>query len=462
MVLRWIEDILVDGAPVPITRRYKPEYANASMIGTPIRADQLLSIKPRISSSKKEESDSEEDEYAIGAPKSTKSVKRASSSAGVIKQPKASDTLLSPTIGPKKKPSVHPINSSSGTAKFTTPRKIITPEKVHSAEAKNKRQRNSLGDVDSTDEFEQLASPLKRPKLQKEPEEEERAHKTPKKPRPTSGAYRVNLHAPVRVYLAQATNSQREHYRKLTNGINGLTILDDVTQATHVVYFNPPDSVESKISLSALFAIACGLWILKESWLEQLIEKQIFIAPERHELKSLPGCRASRLAHAQRRQYLDQQGLSETQADDDGDENLPRLIFSDLTFNLDRYKASVSADQFSKVKAMISSCGGKIGTDLTSDIWLVGDADRKSLNVRFSPQDDTPNEEDEIRIKNPTFRKRVFSHALTHRRMPIWALKFDYIRDCLIHWQMLDMDEYDSPLSETFALAEKRKEKKRD
>jgi hypothetical protein len=514
---KWVDDVVLEGAPVEITRRYQASFQTSNGPSRPAALPSTSRNQYVDSEHESSDSSSEEEVRHVKSKKGAV-MKKGATAVGIMAvdtddeqddksktdykkpKPKAKVTSASSSNAmdvSSSTPTKSKIISSSGKKSSSTSSASITPAKKASND-KSKTTTAASSSKSTTSSSTSSKTPkVGRPKRAREEETDSEsmeveyrpAAKRPKKASAaTSSAaskvprsrgdgnadddgddvtitsitpgkspkakiaalhQRDDLSARVRVYLSQCTDAQKTKYRNELQSVSGVTVVRDVANATHVVYFNPPTSAKAKVSLSVLYAIAFGKWIVKQEWLDKMIEKKEIAKPDRYELTVFPGCQAARKAHMAREEYLTRQGLAH--ADDDFDMSLPRLIFSDLTFNLDRLRPTYSQPDLEKVESLILACAGRLGNELTSDIWITPKPDRQILSIDYG-EDLGANSEDEDRLQHPEYRKRHFKYPDTQKKMPTWALEFDFLRDSVTQWKTMNMDSYKNHIVESAAL----------
>lgn len=258
-------------------------------------------------------------------------------------------------------------------------------------------------------------------------------------------APRVKYEAPIKTHRLYLSQIDRERKNKLNYEIeklaveNGVSIcwVDNIGEATvFVSYGNHAPGKSQHASINLLWAIMRGIWIVEPAWLESLLKHGGRIPKyEKYEITTIPGPRASRLARAARRAYLEENGLTKQEADDDKDPHLPRLLFSDWTFNLDLWKENPNPEELMRI---IEYGAGKIGARNEADIWF---SSRKGeiVEPNYAPSEPMSEEDARNLEEHPTLRKRAFEGARTKRRMPTFAFDtLDWLRDSIINYEPQD------------------------
>lgn len=253
--------------------------------------------------------------------------------------------------------------------------------------------------------------------------------------------YRFDPKATYRVYLSQCKANEKERIHSLVKVLGKeMCFVGEVEQATHVVMMT---DLGDQYSLSVLVALSAGMWILKPEWLQDSFAAQTVLDEIDYVPKNMQVLRA-REARRERDEYLASKGKKESEADDDYDFDLPRLIFSDLTFCLDHVRQIYTGGNMEKLKTIIRNCAGKVAGEEASDIWVAPpNTTRQLMFNRIMGEE--PDEADARDIReHPDYRKRHFTNPKTHRCMPTFAFTIEYIKDCVTQWQTLPFDIYEN------------------
>lgn len=263
-----------------------------------------------------------------------------------------------------------------------------------------------------------------------------------KTPRPT-----------FRIYLSQFPLKRKNEITKKINElaekeILSICISDTVRSSTHFVSYEDHKRPGTPVAINLLLAIVRGVWILEERWIDKLLEHSKVPKADKYEMTGLPGPRRARIARAARIEYLQGKGLTKDDGDDDnGDPSLPRLVFSDWTFNLDHWKGEPG----SELLAIIITYGaGLIAQKFESDIWFTN-ANLLPEPV-YSASDPIAHQDAEKLDSKPNLRKRAFSSSHTKRYMPTFALSLDWLRDSIVAYQAQDPLKYSNKIRKFNAL----------
>lgn len=447
------------------------------------------------------------------AKKTSRPMQKASSDTGVVKVPRSSASgasssasakkstskpETSPKVAPKRgaKKSAQVSNSSDDEEAYLAPSstKSKSPAKSSSATAKSSsavsqvRSKRSRVASDDEDDVVQFSSP---PKSSKKHAKSTSPHSgfevydvdfdlTPNKTKPSSytrGAQVLaspasaklaakfsgstvpilarpkapKVQPTILVYLAKAKDAQKEKYRK-GMPLHLMSFVSDVTKATHVVICEGEASMDDPVSFSVLYAMAFAKWVLNKDWLEDAFLTHSIPQESVYEVYQLPGCKLLREMHAERDLYCQQKGISPQHADDSIDPEMPKLLFSDLTFNIDRLKTVFDRTVLKQLHDIILTNGGLIGGEESSDIWITKDPYSVVYGVQYGSYGAPPENDMMLRQRYPHWHKRHFTNANTLREMPTYAIPFDFIRDSILNGATANPEHYRNLMQQLVAL----------
>jgi hypothetical protein len=470
----WVEHVILETAPIPISRRYQAAYASQVPHGRPVQAPALSAAMLIESES---ESSSSESEMVVKEKQKKKKVTKAATVVGVKRDPLSSaeaEVAVKPEASSSNGRSPHeasPISTATKSAKraqkassemdIDTPvkakreKKIVAPRSVEVVGAK-KRAR-----VDEEDDFGTLAPKAKTPKravrststktqYHDESEGDERVDTSKKRARSQSLPHSHAAPNCPRVYLSQAPATDKQYHKRALGHL--MTFVAEVSLATHVVSFSNALETDAPIPFSIVYAIGTSRWVLDRSWLIEAEAIGAIPAPENFEVRALPGTRLIRRAQAARKAYLEANGVLERNADEELDPHLPKLIFSAWTFYLEPLRKHYAFTTFKQIQEIISKNGGLIGGEENSDIWITKDGSEPVLAVYFG--DPAPPSPTELarRQNNPHLNKRYFSEPSILRQMPTYAIPFDFIRTSIASGKCDDPTLYQNLIQYSRAL----------
>ena len=345
---------------------------------------------------------------------------------------KSASSKVKETVHPAAKPASESRNQPKPAAKKTTTRTTTTVSKDDAVEKVRKKRRNaSNGDDGAKSTPDTLTSRSK-----SSPPAEEPAAK-------------------FLVYISKLVPAEKAKWEKKVGLVDEVTFVKRVEEATHVISFGMTAPVTfDQVSPSITTAVAQGKWVLTPEWLEKIAETgEVPLNLEDYEcVDFIPGCRAARLAHKRRKEYLASKGLTEEDVEmddlDKEDPDLPGLLFDDWTFNLDN--CAKAAWHFS-VQIWITGTGGHISHKLNSDVWIT-EKEKEIFDVRYQPRQGPPQEDLTLQLQHPEWKKRHFDNVHSKSAMKVWVVTRDFMRDSILSWQVADIDAYPNFLKTVQAL----------
>ena len=471
----WLDHVVLEEAPIPITRRYEASFAMHANIASPVSVTATARRSALIDSDNEPDS-SEEGSFSGStdseAPKMP--LKKSRTTAGVVRASTSPSTAKTSKTA-KSRASVSPKRSNSAT----------TPNGT--SERPKRTKRSSLGAMTADSDEEDHAPPKKVPKREgtlsrptrKEPETSPKtkqtaatttpqrkatpsssikqdhttgsdAPATPKTPRTPKPKRADPAFPSVRVYLSQASEEEKTQYRlRLAATVAFET---NIEKATHVVSLQVRTSQDNPVSFAVLYAIATGKFVVAKSWLEDLVGithiKSIPNAYE-HRILDLPGTWKVNELHATRDQYLTE---NEVDKSSEVDDDIPPLLFSQWTFNLNYLKKSFSQTVINQVREMILANGGLCGGESASDIWLTPDSFHRVKSISYGEPGLPPLADSQLMQEHPHWRKRKFKAWASIAAFPIYAIPFDFLRDSLVSGVCADPSHYPNLLDDLHGL----------
>jgi len=507
----WLEHVLAENEPIEVTRRYEAAFAAYTSPHRPVTVPGVKNS--RIDSDSEDDASADSSSSSstsisvhVVSPKGKKfsrPLKKASSDTGIVKV----STKSAPSASMSKKTSSNTEFSPSGDGKRnvrggrrsddhsdeepefhpSTSRvsKMAAKKSSESSKAKPKRGRHV--ESDEEDEFAALSSPPKVSKRGKAvsphvarsmevwdvdegPVKAKPSKKVPAAAASTSSPstkpvskrsssaslssskpHELEVSSEVMVYLAQAKEAEKADYRARVP-TRLFSFVSDVSKATHIVLCKDDATADDPVSFSVLYAIAFAKWVVRRDWLEDAILTRSVPKPDAYEFSEYPGCRMSRLLHEERARYLEEHGILPQNADDTNDPDMPTLLFSDLTFNIDRLKTVFNRNVMKQLHDMILFNGGLVSGEEKSDIWITRDTYTTVYGLQYGNLGAPPDEDLRLRQLYPDWHKRHFTNPNTLADMPVYAIPFDFIRDTLVNGVTANPKHYRNLLHQLVGL----------
>lgn len=464
-----MDHVVLEEAPIPITRRYQASFAMHANVASPVGVTAAARRSALIDSDKDSDSDdagsfsgstdSEAPKMPLKKSRTTAGVVRASPSPSTAKAAKATETRAS--VSPKRSnsaasPSERPkrTRSSLGGAKAVeSDEEALAPiKKAPKREASQSRPTRKEPEVAlksklavATGTPQRRAAPSSTIKNERTPKSESSsAPTTPKTPK----VKRADPTYPnVRVYLSQASDEDKTSFRlRLAATVAFET---NIEKATHVVSLQVRTSQDDPVSFAVLFAIATGKYVVARTWLEDAVAIKRIPDAFEHRISDLPGSWKVNELHAVREQYLSVNGIDKpTEMDDD----IPPLLFSQWTFNLDPLKKTYNQTLINQVREMIISNGGLVSGESTSDIWLTPDSFHRVKSISYGDPGLPPLADSQLMQDHPHWRKRKFKAWASIAAFPVYAVPFDFIRDSIASGVCADPSHYPNLLDDLHGL----------
>lgn len=217
-------------------------------------------------------------------------------------------------------------------------------------------------------------------------------------------------------------------------------LVENTESASIFISYDQNSEEGSGRSINMLIAIMRGIWVLRPQWLDSLLKNEGKIPKfEKYEIVSIPGPRASRLARKARREYIAENQLDKHTVNDDMDLELPRLVFSDWSFNLDVWKENNPTEDM--LRWLVTLGAGSVVPPYEADIWFTNSQALIPEPV-FTPSVPMPIEDAKLLQQNPTLRKRAFNGAHTKRCMPTYGFNLSWLRDSIIAYEAQNPENY--------------------
>lgn len=466
----------MEEAPIMITRRYQANFAQHAKLSSPVAASSAATRSLLIDTDS-ETSEAEDGPKmrasgslsAAGVPKTP--IQKAQSAAGIVKSRKPPGSKQDSTTTPQSsKNSALSTRSSFETKKrkstgakveeeedeLGTPIQKVAKQRPSSAgnsADKKKSATTRYSDILSDDEddisFSQARASNK-PLAGTSAHASTWSSKSSAKSEETSAPKpkkEKRIPAATKVYLSQASEPDKEYYARRLRGI--MEVEPDVRKATHVVSFKRSMEEDEGISFSVVYAIALGIPLMTQKWLDDAVFFRKVPDIQDNTRKDIPGSYLLTEMHQARALYLIRTSqLHPSEFDTD----LPPLLFSQWTFNIDIIKRHWSETNVKLLKEIILANGGLISGEFSSDIWLTISALDSVPALHYGEPAAPPHEDLMLKSQHPDWRKRKFKNNDTVRDFPTYAIPIDFIKESVIKGVCADPRNYRNLLQELHGL----------
>lgn len=450
----WLEHTVLEEAPIEITRRYQAAFAKDVNVSSAVSIS-AAARRSALIDSDEESSDTDAERSGSGstdseAPKMP--LKKSRTTAGVVRTPKAK----SPSSDkPKraKRDAYAGADDDEGDYASPPPKKVAKRGSSERPTTKSPKASSAIPSPKTTPtasaKKESTAS-MVRSSLKHEYSPKVEPSTTPK--RSTPKANRADpLYPQVRVYLSQATEDQKTHYKLRLAAT--MAFETNITKATTVVSFQHRTSPDDPISFNVLYAIAMGKLVVGKTWLDDAIGLKGIPEPFEHRMTDLPGSWKLNELSLLRERYLTARGVRYAS---EMDPEVPPLLFSQWTFNLDPLKKTFNSTVIAQIRELIMANDGMIGGDAGSDIWLTPDAFQRVPTVSYGEVGAPPEKDVKMMALYPHWRRRKFRDRDTIASFPVYAIPFDFIRDSVATGVCADPTHYPNLMDDLRGLSSKR------